>query len=136
MDTMKFEQDTTVFFIQAVSFPDGVLAAHQQLHRITPKVDSRKCFGVSRPEDHVISYKAAAEQISDGESSSLGLKTLVLKKGDYYCVTIHDFMKNLPAIGETFQQILQQPGIDPEGYCVEWYYTDNDVHCMVRKAGN
>ncbi len=41
-------------------------------------------------------------------------------------------MKDLPAIGNTFQQMIARPDIDPEGYCVEWYLSDKDVQCMVR----
>jgi hypothetical protein len=82
----------------------------------------------------VIRYKAAAEELSGNEGASFGCDTLVLKQGNYYNITIAGFMKNISAIGEAFQQILQQPDIDQNGYCVEWYYNDQDVHCMVRIA--
>jgi len=41
-------------------------------------------------------------------------------------------MKNIPAIGETFQKIIADPRIDPQGVCVEWYFNNKDVRCMVR----
>jgi hypothetical protein len=43
-------------------------------------------------------------------------------------------MKDIPAIGNTFQELLETPGIDPNGYCVEWYINDKDVICMIRLA--
>ncbi len=82
----------------------------------------------------MIQYKAAAEELTPNEGASLGCQTLILRKGEYYSVTIVNFMKNISAIGEAFQQILEQQDIDQNGYCVEWYYNDNDVHCMVRKT--
>ncbi len=134
METRKMGKDIVVFYVEASSFPDGVLAAHQKLHSMVPFSTERKYFGISRPEDGVIRYKAAAEELAPNEGASHDCKTLVLEKGHYYNITIPDFMKNISAIGEAFQQILQEPDIDQNGYCVEWYYNDKDVHCMVRKA--
>lgn len=134
METRKIEEDIVVFYVEATSFPDGVLAAHQKLHSMIPFTTERKFFGISRPEDGAIRYKAGVEELSADEGASYGCKTLVLKGGNYYNITITGFMKNISAIGEAFQQILQQPDIDQNGYCIEWYYNDNDVHCMVRKS--
>lgn len=134
METRKIDEDIVVFYVEASSFPDGVLATHQKLHSMIPFSTARKFFGISRPEDGEIRYKAGAEELSANEGASHNCKTLVLKRGDYYNITITDFMKNISAIGEAFQQILHQPDIDQNGYCVEWYYNDSDVHCMVRKA--
>lgn len=43
-------------------------------------------------------------------------------------------MKDLPAIGKAFEQLTALPGIDPAGYCVEWYESQKNVKCMVRMA--
>jgi hypothetical protein len=134
METTIQDKDISVFYITAKSFPDGVLEAHQKLHSLVPFPTARKYFGVSRPENGVITYKAAAEELSPGEGAKLNCETLVLKKGKYIGRTIHDFMKDTSSIGKTFQEILQLPGIDPEGYCVEWYFNDKDIRCMVRLA--
>jgi hypothetical protein len=42
-------------------------------------------------------------------------------------------MKDIPAIQRTFNQLLAQPGLDPQGYCVE-QYIGNDMLCMIRLA--
>ena len=70
----------------------------------------------------------------EGEAQAIGLDTLVLKKGRYISIMIPDFRKDIPAIGKAFTELLQQPGIDPEGYCVEFYPNMTDVQCMVRLA--
>lgn len=133
METIKFENDVTVIYVTATSFPDGVMAAHQKLHSLIPFSTKRKYFGLSRPEGGAgIVYKAAAEVLESGEAEKLNLQTIIIKKGNYISVTLHNYMKDLPAIGNTFQQMIARPDIDPEGYCVEWYLSDKDVQCIVR----
>lgn len=134
METTKLDNDITVMYVTATSFPEGVMAAHQKLHSLIPFSTQRKYFGLSRPEggDGEIVYKAAAEILESGEAEKLNLDTISIKKGNYISVTLHDYMKDPPAIGDTFQQMIARPDIDPEGYCVEWYLSDKDVQCMVR----
>jgi hypothetical protein len=130
MEMFTQDHDITVGYITAASFPDDVLGTHQRLHALVPGRDGR-FYGISRPEGNGIIYRAAAEMTS-AEAAALGLETLVLKKGSYLGTTVYDFMNNIPAIGTTFSNILQQPGLDPQGYCVEWYFNDRDVRCSVR----
>lgn len=133
METIKLDNDITVMYINASSFPDGVMAAHQKLHALIPYSTERKYFGLSRPEGGGgIIYKAAAQVLQSGEAEKLNLETIVVKKGNYISATLHNYMQDPPAIGTTFQQMINRPDIDPEGYCVEWYLSDKDVQCMVR----
>jgi hypothetical protein len=133
METIKLENDITVMYVTAASFPDGVMAAHQKLHSLIPFSTERKYFGLSRPEGGGgIVYKAGAEVLKSGEAEKLNLETIIIKKGNYISKTLHDYMRDLPAIGTTFQQMIARPDIDPESYCVEWYLSDKDVQCMVR----
>lgn len=132
METVTFDNDITVMYVGASSFPDGILAAHQKLHGMIPYSTKRKYLGVSRPENGVITYKAAAEVLQSGEAEKLNLATLTLPKGNYACITINNYMKDLESIGQAFNQLTALPNIDPQGYCVEWYINDKDVKCMVR----
>jgi predicted transcriptional regulator YdeE len=135
METITLNNDIKVFYITAKSFPDGVKQAHEQLHALIPFSKVRKYFGLSRPENGGgIVYKAAAEEKEAGEAEKLGCQTIVIKKGKYLSQTINDFMKDIPSIGHTFQQLLSHPGLDPQGYCVEWYLNNKDVQCMIRLA--
>lgn len=136
METTTLERDIKVFYISAPSFPDGVMDAHNKLHALIPFSTDRKYFGLSRRENGVIVYKAAAEEINEGEAEKLNCDTLVLKKGKYIGRTINDFMKEIPAIGKTFTELLSLSNLDPEGYCVEWYFNDKDVKCMIRLKEN
>ena len=132
METITLDEDINVMYVTASSFPDGVMAAFDKLYALVPQHGSRHIYGISRPEKGVITYRAGAEMMAEGEARTLGIESLVLKKGKYCAVTIHNFMKDIPAIGAAFQTLLAMPGIDPEGYCVEWYLNDEDVQCMVR----
>ena len=132
METEILESDISVLYVIAKSFPDGIMEAFDQIHALVPPSAERRLYGISRPENGVIVYRAAIEQKESGEAEKLNCDTMVLKKGKYISKTIPDFMKDLPAIGCTFKEILSQPGIDPQGYCVEWYMNNTDVKCMVR----
>lgn len=136
METIKLDNDVVVMYVNAASFPDGVLAAHQKLHSLIPFSTERRYYGLSRPENGGgIVYKAAAEVLEAGEAEKLGLGTVIIKKGAYISSVIHNYMQDLPAIGKTFQEMIARPDIDPEGYCVELYLSDKDVQCMVRLKG-
>lgn len=133
METIEIKHDIPVIYVTASSFPDGVMAAHQKLHSLVSFNENRQYFGLSRPEnDGGIIYKAAAEELQPGEAKALGLETISIKAGRYSCITITDFMKDIPAIGKAFDQLTDLPGIDMEGYCVELYPNQTDVKCMIR----
>ncbi|HXC04586.1 MAG TPA: transcriptional regulator [Bacteroidia bacterium] len=133
METFLLDKDITVFYIQALSFPDGVMGAHQQLHAAIPRTANRRYFGLSRPEGKQgITYKAAAEELLKGEGARLGFETLLLPKGTYKGMELKNFRTDVSAIGKTFAQLTSLPDIDPNAYCVELYLGENDVRCMVR----
>ena len=132
METIVIDKDIKLIYEQAESFPIGVKATHDKIHSLFPFTTERKYLGLSRPENGVIIYRAAVEEIAPGEAEKFDLPTMILKNGNYISITIHDFMKNIPAIGQTFQELLAHPGIDLQGYCVEWYFNMDDVRCMVR----
>ncbi len=135
METEIIDKDIKVVYVNATSFPDGIMAAHEKLHTLLPYNADRGYFGLSRPENGGdIVYKAAAEELVSGEAESLGLDTITLKKGNYASITVNDYMKDMTAIGTAFQQLIALPDIDPQGYCVERYLSQTNVRCMVRLA--
>lgn len=134
MGTYLLAEDVHVLCITASSFPAGVKQAHQALHSIVPPGSGREYFGLSRPHKGNIVYKAAAEVKHAGEAEEKGCEAYTIRQGNYISIVVNDFMTDLPAIGLAFQQLLQHPGLDPDGCCVEWYFNDKDVRCMVRLA--
>ena len=133
MESYFLENDITVFYVLAHSFPEGVLAAHQKLHELIPYSDKRRYFGISNPDKTgKIIYRAAAEELTNNEADKLKLETFVLKKGNYSSIVIKNYHKEISDIGKAFDILLTNANLDPQGACVEWYLNDTDVQCMVR----
>jgi predicted transcriptional regulator YdeE len=126
------DKDIEVFCITADSFPDGILDVHQRLHAMIPFTIDRRYFGISRPEKGVIVYKAAAEKLEKDEAEKLNCESFTIEKGKYICLTILNYVEDLQSISKAFDRLISRSDIDPNGYCVEWYYTDKDVKCMIR----
>ncbi|HEY5822880.1 MAG TPA: transcriptional regulator [Cyclobacteriaceae bacterium] len=133
MKTFTLDKDITIFYITASSFPEGVLTAHEELHSLVPFSTERKFFGVSRPEeDGPIVYRAAAEELFKGEAKKFNCDTLVLKKGEYIGKDVKNYINDVQSVQLAFDEILEQPALDPKGYCVELYLSEKDVRCMIR----
>ena len=134
MEKLELEKDIKVFYVTARSFPEGIKEATDKLHSLFSFSEQRKIFGLSRPEKgREIVYRAAAEELEVGEAERLHCETLIIKKGRYYSITVHDFRKDLMSIDRAFKELLKLPDLDPQGYCVEWYSTtDESVRCMIR----
>ncbi|HNF13084.1 MAG TPA: hypothetical protein PK453_05400 [Leptospiraceae bacterium] len=135
MNTFQIEKDIPVVYETADSFPNGIQAAFDSLHKKLGDKKQRKIFGMSRPEGKKgIVYRACAEELFPGEAEKLALPKLVIQAGNWYCTEIKDVMKDPSQIEEAFREYIYKPDIDPDGYCVELYSEDNrDVKCLVRK---
>ncbi|OYU94635.1 MAG: transcriptional regulator [Bacteroidetes bacterium B1(2017)] len=132
MELIQIENPIEVFYIEASSFPEGVLEAHQKMHALIPFNAERKSFGISRPEQGKIVYKVAAQELVEGELSQYNLPSFSIAAGTYYGLKIADFRKDISSIQQAFDHILSHAPIHPQGYCIEWYQGMNDVMCMVK----
>lgn len=133
MEIIHFEKDIKAGYIKADSFPNGVLKAHQTLHSIVPFSMERQYYGISyNNEKGEIIYMAAAKELADSEMKSLGLNIFTIKKGDYISIILKDYQKDTSMIGKTFQDMLQHPQLDREGYCLEIYLNEKDLQCLVK----
>lgn len=132
IEQIQIEKDIQVCRLKASSFPEGVLAAHQALHARFPFSPDRNYFGISRPENGTICYWSATEEQITASLLAEGYEAFIIPAGNYVSILIKDFMKNPMVIGEAFQELIHLPGIDPDGYCIEWYKGMDDVVCMVR----
>jgi predicted transcriptional regulator YdeE len=133
MENIILDSDIKVLCVKAKSFPDGIMDAHQKIHTLVSFSKERRYFGISHPgKKGAIVYRAAVEEKTEGEAKKLNLEELVIKNGQYTCLTINDYMNNLQKIGQAFDELTALPDIDPNGYCVEWYLNEKDVRCMFR----
>lgn len=130
------DQDELLICLRAVSFPDGALASHQQLHALIGREHPRNYYGLSYPDQNGnIQYFAAATAINAEEIKQHDAIAKTLKAGKYASVFLADFCNDLPQVGKVFQELIALPDIDPEGMCVEYYPNQNDLYCMVRLLG-
>lgn len=132
MELVILHTDIEVFFITANSFPDGILEAHQKLHASIPFSRERRYFGISRPEEGIVIYKAAVEKLKNDKADQFNCGTCIIEKGKYRCITILNYHMEPQNIGKAFGKLTLSSDIDPNGYCVEWYFNDEDVKCMVK----
>ena len=133
MEQVEFKNDIKVGIIKASSFPSGVLAAHKKLHSIIPFSRERQYYGISYgSENGEITYLAAAQAFSDTEMDDFGLESFTIKKGNYIIKHLKNYRENMSIIGSTFQEMLQHPQLDPQGYCLEAYTNENDMDCLVK----
>ena len=132
MEKYYIDQDIKVFYVKASSFPDGIKPAYDKLYSLIKSPVDRKFFSISYPEKPgKILYKAAVEEKYPGEAEELNCETFIIKKGDYISIYIKNFMKDISAIGKAFNELLQNPEIDPKGYCLEIYEGIDNVRCLV-----
>ena len=135
---MKIEEhtlnaDIRTFYITADSFPAGITSAHEQLKALFADDTKRNFYGVScSNEKREIIYLAATEELFEGEAEKYNCKTLTIKSGRYISVFQPDYEKNLQNVSAIFMQLLKDPRIDREGYCIEMYLEEKNMRCMVR----
>lgn len=132
MEQYYLDQDIKVFYITAASFPDGIMDAYGLLHTLLPSTRDRRFYGISRPEKGYIVYKAAVEELFEGESEKYNCETMLIRKGSYVSILVKDFKTAQQQIGQAFMELLATKGLDPKGYCIEMYLGPHDVRCMIR----
>ncbi len=132
MEHIKIDKDIKVFYIQAKSFPDGVIEAFQKMHSLIEFPPKRRSFGISRPEKGKVIYRVAAEELIKGDLEKHNLTEFIIPSGDYIGIEIKNFRKDLSLIKKVFDQLLTNSDIDKNGYCIEEYKGINNVFCMVR----
>lgn len=112
METTIGNEDILIHCITATSFPEGVQKAHETPHNLFMYHEHRNYFGISwAAKDGTLIYKAAAQELHEGELEQL---------------------KNIPAIGTAFQQLIHDERIAVDGFCIEWYLNQNLCRCMVK----
>lgn len=132
MQQFILDKDIQVLCVAATSFPAGIGAAFSKLHSTVSHADKRDAYGISHGGGAgSIIYKAGAAQQEDGEAEKYGCELFTIRTGKYIGTVLKDWKQDETSIGRTFQELLQQYDIDPDGACIEKYIGD-DVQCMIR----
>jgi hypothetical protein len=137
MEPYTIAHDIEVFYVKADSFPEGIKPAFEKLIALLPDMKGRKLYGISRPEDgNGIVYRAAVVAEATGEGAIYGLDSFTIRQGVYMSEILKDYEEHVQEVSTTFDRLLQTPGLDPQGYCVEDYLNEKDVRCMVPLAAS
>ncbi len=132
MEKFKLDKDIKVMYVTAKSFPEGIMDALNEIRSIVPDSNKRNLFGISRPENGKIVYRAGLEELEKDESKKYSCESTVIPKGEYISITVKDYTKNIQSIGNAIHKLIAHPDIESEGHCIEWYLNDKDMRCMVK----
>jgi hypothetical protein len=128
------EKDITAYIIEASSFPEGVDLAHNTLHSLFLDKKNWQFYGISyMRENGTICYMAGASSRIENVENTHHLATFTIKKGNYNSVLLPNFMEDESRIFPTFQHLLKDPQLDPQGYCLEIFENKGqDMRCLVK----
>jgi hypothetical protein len=128
------EKDIEAFVIEASSFPEGVDLAHEKLHNLFINKKDWQFYGISYMlPDGSIRYLAGASPREGVDVKNVSLNTFTIKKGKYNSVLLQNFMSDESIIAPTFQALLKDSELDPNGYCLEIFENKGqDMRCLVK----
>ncbi|SEW39278.1 transcriptional regulator [Chitinophaga arvensicola] len=132
MEPYTLTNDIEVFYVRATTFPEGIKPAFEKLVSLLPSMAGRHLYGISRPENNQgIVYRAAVNAKYPGEGAKYGCESFTIRKGTYMTEVLKNYEENMMQVSQTFDALLEQPHLDPQGYCLEEYINDTDMRCMV-----
>ncbi|MFT3823369.1 MAG: hypothetical protein QM731_05590 [Chitinophagaceae bacterium] len=124
--------DIRISCLEVPTFPDGIPETFDLLFARLPTIEGRACYGISYMENNRIIYKAAATEMSAGESQQYGYESFIIPRGNYLTKTVNRWYENLPAVQATFELLVKEPLMDSSFPCVEMYPDNETMVCMVR----
>ena len=135
MQTITLENDYQLFFVNVPDFPLGIKEKFIELQQMLPNMQHRTFYGLSYMNDEdIVIYNCAVTELEKGEAAKYGGTPFTLEKGEYLAEPIHDWMDKLDTIGLTLEKLMDNPTADKSFPCVEWYKTETELMCMVKKA--
>jgi len=131
------ESDVDVMYEIAVDFGQDIA---QSFVRLADKIQNdgkkRDCYGIVLKANGAMQYRAAFNELYEGEAESLGIPSFQIEKGKYWAIKIEQWNQKLLEIGPTFDQILKSGKVDTNSPCIEYYHTESDLICMVKSLDN
>lgn len=136
MQLYKLTEDIKVICVEAESFPAGIKGAFCKIFQLVPDAAERGVFGISKPQNGSIRYRAAVKQSTEGEGTALGYPTFVIEKGAYLGETLMDWQANEMMIMSIFNRLVADKRLDGGAHCIEYYKSQTELLCLVlMKAG-
>lgn len=132
MSLYTITEDIPVLARLVPSFPEGISKAFDELTVLLPGGFNRPFYGISYYEGGKMKYYAGAKELFTGEAEKYDCEKLIIKKGEYLTITIHNWREQLSGIPGAFHTLVQDDRTDKTTPAVEWYINDTEMKCMVK----
>ncbi|RPD42274.1 hypothetical protein [Chitinophaga barathri] len=129
---MLLEKDIPVFYVQAVSFPNGIMGAYTSLHSSLGDAHERPSYGVTEMVDDHLTYKACAGLFTQDEKDEIDLPVYNIPAGRYLSMKIKPFGPQMQKFPEFFKELMDHPMAKPGTLGIEHYKTLDTVILMVQ----
>ena len=130
MELYQQTEDFVVMGVQVTTFPTGIKEAFETLMQT---LGARDYYGISwMDENDNIQYYAMAKELFPGESRQYKYKKLTIEKGNYQTEKLHNWQSQTECIKDIFQRLLANKKSDKDHPCIEWYYSKDDMLCMIK----
>lgn len=126
--------DLKLMVVRADEFPSGLQAAWDGLESRLSSLKGRKFYGVSRYEGSQMAYFAGVVPVSDQEVQALGLPTMTIKGGKYARAKLLDWHNHTSEIKQIFDKLTQEFPMDPDGWALEYYRSQSELHLLIPLA--
>ena len=123
--------DLRLMVVRADEFPSGIKAAWDKLESRLSSLKGRKFYGVSRDEGSQVAYFAGVVPTSDEEITALGFPTMTIKGGKYARAKLLDWSDHTEKIGQTFSELMRDFPMDPDGWALEYYRSQSELHLLI-----
>ncbi|MGA2670704.1 MAG: hypothetical protein ABSF21_04740 [Dehalococcoidia bacterium] len=127
--------DLRLMVTHADEFPSGVQKAWDSLESRLSSLKGRKFYGVSRYEGSQLAYFAGVEPASDEEVQALGLPTMMIRGGKYARAKLLNWPNHTDKIGQIFSELTRDFPMDPNGWALEYYRSQSELHLLIPLAG-
>lgn len=130
MQIYKLKHDIKVLYVEAKSFPGGIKDAFNKINTL-PQIELRQIFGISKPLNGIIRYRAAASENFANEASELGYPSFNIQSGNYIGEKLINWQQNEMMIMSIFNRLVADKRIEGSAYCIEWYKSKEELLCLV-----
>jgi hypothetical protein len=127
-------QDLKLMVVRANEFPSGLKTAWDRLESGLSSLKGRKFYGVSRYEGSQMVYFAGVVPVSDEEVKALGIPTMTVKGGKYARAKLLDWPNHTDKIKQIFSELARDFPMDPDGWTLEYYRSQSELHLLVPLA--
>lgn len=124
-----------VVAVPAPTFPEGIPEAWSRIEAAYPPRPGRRFYGLTRMEGGGEVYYAAVETDTFSEEPPEGFRRLRVEGGPYARVKLKDWSTQTTRIPEIFAELESRYAARPDGYYIEFYRSQAELHLMVPLTG-